>query len=87
MSKYSPLRRRLEAERGAEVDMTFAEIDAIVGGLPVSARRHSAWWSNEREGRHVQSRAWMDAGWWVANVNVTAERVRFAKTRSRAPQP
>ena len=79
MSKYSALRRRLESHAGPSGELTFRELDGIVGGLPASARRYSAWWSNEREGTHVQARAWMDAGWRVANVNLTAKRVRFTR--------
>lgn len=79
MSKYSALRRQLERESGTSVEMTFEELDKIVGGLPASARRYSAWWSNESEGSHVQAHAWMDAGWRVGHVNLTAERVRFTK--------
>lgn len=80
MSKYNALRRHLESEAGTSVEMSFDEVDTIVGGLPASARHHSAWWSNEREGRHVQAHAWMDAGWRVAQVNLTAENVRFTRT-------
>lgn len=79
MSKYSALRRYLEDESAASVEMTFDELDTIVGQLPASARRHTAWWSNESHGSHVQAHAWMEAGWRVAHVNLTAERVRFAK--------
>jgi hypothetical protein len=79
VSKYSSLRDYLEREAGPSVEMTFDEVDDVVGGLPASARRYSAWWSNEREGKHVQARAWMDAGWCVANVNLTDERVRFTR--------
>jgi hypothetical protein len=53
VAKYSPLRRHLAAEVGSQAHMTFAEIDELIGGLPASARRHRAWWSNERDGRHV----------------------------------
>lgn len=80
MSKYSALRWQLERESDTSVEMTFDELDRIVGGLPASARRHSAWWSNESEGGHVQAHAWMDAGWRVGHVNFTAERVRFIRT-------
>jgi hypothetical protein len=80
VSKYSALRRQLEREASPSVEMTFDEVDDLVGGLPASARRYSAWWSNEREGRHVQARAWMDAGWRVENVDLTAETVRFTKS-------
>lgn len=81
MSKYSVLSRHLAACREPALTMTFSELDALVGGLPASARRYRAWWSNERDGRHVQAHAWMDAGWKVDDVNLTAERVRFVKTR------
>jgi hypothetical protein len=80
VAKYSPLRRHLAAEVGPRADMTFAEIDELIGGLPASARRHRAWWSNERDGRHVQARAWIDAGWIVSDVNFAAEWVRFTKS-------
>jgi hypothetical protein len=79
VSKYSALGRHLEARIGSSVEMAFDEIDDVVGGLPASARRYSAWWSNEREGRHLQARAWLDAGWRVAGVNLTAEQVRFTR--------
>lgn len=29
--------------------------------------------------RHVQARAWLDAGWRVDSVNLMAERLRFIK--------
>lgn len=79
MAKYSPLQAHLRAHSGPSVQMSFSEIDQLVGGLPASARNHSAWWANEEGGRHVQARAWMEVGWRVGDVNLTAERVHFAK--------
>lgn len=79
MSKYAALKRHLEAQPGPSCEMTFDEVAEIVGGLPSSARTHSAWWSNEVEGQHVQAHAWMDAGWRVTWHNLTAERVRFSR--------
>ena len=81
MSKYGPLRQHLASASGNEVTMSFSDLDALVGGLPASARRYSAWWSNEKEGRHVQARAWADAGWRVEHVNLRAERVRFVRSQ------
>lgn len=43
--KYAPLREFL-ARADTEAQMTFAEVEALVGRLPDSARRHRAWWSN-----------------------------------------
>ncbi len=63
MSKYDPLRDHLKRVTAASVVMTFAEIDTLFP-LPLSATRHPAWWRNEGAdgARHVQSRAWMSAG-------------------------
>lgn len=80
MSKYGALRRQLECEADPSVEMTFDEVDRIVGGLPASAHCYSAWWSNEREGTHVQAHAWLEAGWRVENVDLSAEKVRFTKS-------
>jgi hypothetical protein len=76
MAKYDSLRDWLErAPRPAE--MSFAQIDMLVGGLPHSAYVHRAWWANERTGRHVQAQAWLEAGRTVADVDLHAGRVRF----------
>lgn len=80
MSKYTPLRRHLANESGPSVTMTFVEIDELVGGLPDSARRYRAWWSNERDGSHVQAHAWMETGLRVARLDMAAQLVRFTKT-------
>lgn len=78
MSKYDTLRNHLdEADRGS-LSLSFAVIDEIVGGLPDSARRHRAWWANERNGRHVQAAAWLDAGRTVEAVDLGAASVRFS---------
>lgn len=79
MSKYRPLNRHLASCPEPALTMSFFELDDLVGGLPASARQHRPWWSNERGG-HVQARAWLDAGWRVDEVNLTAERVRFVRS-------
>ena len=55
--------------------MTFGEVENLVGGLPDSARRHRAWWSNSS---HV-ARAWQDAGWHLHSVNQVTEQVLFVR--------
>lgn len=81
MSKYGPLRQLLQRHGQTSVEMAFDEIADIVGGLPSSAYRHRAWWSNHR-GRHVQAAGWLDAGRAVEHVDLAAQRVRFS-----APHP
>lgn len=84
MAKYDELGRVLRDRVGVRVEMTFDEIIAWVpGGLPTSSYRHTAWWSNEKDGQHVQARAWIDAGWSVERVDLRGRRVFFV--RQQAP--
>lgn len=78
--KYGPLQQHLAGLTASSVSMSFSEVAELVGGLPASASNHRAWWSNESGDRPTQARAWMDAGWRVAEVNLTAERVRFVSS-------
>lgn len=75
MGKYEPLRMFL-AGQTADVELTFARISRLVGGLPPSSSRHRAWWANDAS--HVQARAWLQAGRRVAAVDLGARRVRFS---------
>jgi hypothetical protein len=49
-----------------------------VAGLPPSAYEHRAWWSNERQGSHVQAIGWLDAGRRVESVDLDTTRVTFS---------
>ncbi len=83
MAKYDPLRRFLSRNKHAEIELSFAEIERIIGAmLPKSAARPQ-WWANEisEDSRHVQSRAWRDAGCEAYPV-LDAERVRFRRRGS-----
>lgn len=84
-SKYQPLGEFLAARETSPWRATFSEIEAmIVGELPPSARMYPAWWSsNDRS--HSQARAWIDAGWETANVDLHGETVEFHRVGSAAP--
>ncbi len=77
--KYQKLRVYLEAHPRREWRTTFSNIESILGfELPASARKHDAWWSNEKKGgRHSQAVAWTAAGWETAEVDMEAETVLF----------
>ncbi|MFT7835597.1 recombinase family protein [Saccharothrix sp. BKS2] len=83
--KYNPLNRYLRdaADREtAEIELAFAEIAALVGPLPASAYRRRSWWGNDSGSTHTQARAWRDAGWSVARVDLVGERVTFTASRA-----
>ena len=80
MGKYDGLRDFLRHRSLQRVTMSFAEVDAVVpGGLPPSAYRHRAWWANEVAGSHSHAKSWLEAGFVVAELNLTAARVTFSR--------
>jgi hypothetical protein len=79
MAKYDALRRFLAARTEAVVRVSFDELDAIVGGLPRSARTYREWWDNGSTAVHPQARAWVGAGFMVEAVDIELGVVRFAR--------
>lgn len=81
-AKYEPLRRHLQGLGLASVALTFDEIEKVLGAsLPFSARSRVEWWANEiiSKSRHVQCRAWQDAG-YRAFPNLTQKTVTFRRS-------
>jgi CBS domain-containing protein len=81
--KYDRLRAWLDDKRKAgkrQLRVAFGDIEALLqGSLPPSAREHRSWWANDQTS-HRQSRAWLAAGWKVADVDLVQEQVEFAQT-------
>ena len=61
--------------------MSFSQIDAVVGSLPNSARRHPPFWANSLAS-HAHARAWLDAG-FTASPDFVSGRVRFTRGAPR----
>jgi hypothetical protein len=80
MSKYTPLRDWLFSASKIRVNATFQEIDNLVGGLPMSARKHSEWWSNEDVDttNHSHCKSWQAAG-YKADADLKLEKVTFTR--------
>lgn len=79
VAKYDPLFEFLCRAEDGPVELTFGQIEVLVGQLPASATEHTAWWANEADGgRHVQARAWLNAGREVEWVDRGRQRVRFS---------
>lgn len=82
MRKYDPLGSYLQAKNLDQIPMTFEEVEALIdGNLPASARRHRAWWSNNPS-NSVITKAWLDAGYVTANVDLGAEKLVFRRART-----
>ena len=82
MGKYDRLFEYLCRADDGRLEMTFSDIERLVGPLPASASAQPAWWANEAEGgRHAQARAWLNAGREVESVDRTGQPVVFSAAR------
>ncbi|MEJ2345577.1 MAG: hypothetical protein P8076_15550 [Gammaproteobacteria bacterium] len=83
MSKYDALRIWLAGISDAEVTVSFSQVEKIIGsGLPASAYKYPAWWSNQTDAStHPQARAWVDAGFAVDKIHQAGSTswVRFQR--------
>jgi hypothetical protein len=82
MAKYTPLEsflRDLPAYQ-KEVVLSFEQIERIINAkLPPSAYEYHQWWENEKEGNHVNGRAWANAGWKVGSVDFNRKQARLVR--------
>ena len=65
MAKYDLLEAYLARRTDEEFELSFEEVERILGdALPDSASRPQ-WWANETDpdSSHVQSRSWRNAGY------------------------
>lgn len=79
MGKYDDLGLFFADLDGTEIELTFDEIEELIGsGLPTSARRHAAWWSNAQY--HA---VWSEHG-WRASPKLGSGLVRFRRVERNA---
>ena len=79
-SAYEPLRDHLFFGGRGRFTLSFPRIEELLGRtLPPSARKRTAWWSNNASG-HVQAVAWLDAGYRTTDLDLTNEQVTFVYT-------
>jgi CBS domain-containing protein len=83
--KYAQLIEFLLEQPGEEthVELPFTRIEKMIdSNLPPSARNHRAWWANDSVG-HSHSQQWLEAGWRRTYLNMSEERVTFARIQER----
>jgi hypothetical protein len=78
-TKYYNLYIYLRRSGEDQVVLTFDELERLIDDqLPPSAFMGQGFWSNRRTGA-AQSRAWMEAGYHVIEVDLETQRVRFGR--------
>ena len=77
MGKYDQLGHYLLTTRQAKVDLTFSQIESILGfALPKSAYTYSEWWSNTG---HSHADSWVKAGYLTKDIRVHSHIMHFVK--------
>lgn len=82
MGKYDALCGHLRRQTSDEFEVTFRDIELVIGAmLPKSAERPQ-WWANlaDPNTTHIQRLAWGSAG-FDAFLIAGADRVRFKRIR------
>lgn len=82
---YVALTNLLSQRSDPVIEVTFTELDRLVGGLPESARKYPAWWANSRTAQ-PHARYWLDAK-RRASPDFNAGRVRFETGAETVGQP
>lgn len=85
-SVYEPLRRWLASCDRSRVNLSFSEIEQILGRkLPPSAYQYDVWWNNEDDpsSTHTQSKyGWMAAGYSVSSLDRAFPCVTFSRSET-----
>ena len=79
MAKYDPLRTYLQRQRTDRVELSFREIENLIGYMLPKAALSDGWWSAP-EGvspKGVQHAAWTSAG--CSALKTAGERVVFRR--------
>jgi len=80
--KYTPLENYLRGlpKKQRVVILDFEQIERILNAkLPASAYGYEAWWEHEKEGNHVNARAWANAGWKIAGLDLKEKWVKLIR--------
>jgi hypothetical protein len=80
MAKYDPLRDYLRRQRTGEFELTFVEIERLLGAMLPNSASRPQWWANvtSPDQASVQRNAWRDAG-YDAFLIAGRDRVRFRR--------
>lgn len=82
MPKYDALGDYLKRQSGDQVPLKFSEIEKITGTkLPVSARKHRPWWSNNPH-NSVMTKVWLNAGFKSEQVDMAGCKLVFRRVRA-----
>lgn len=80
LGKYDALEAHLRRQKAASYEMTFRDIERILGALLPKRAYRADWWVNDPDpaARRVQCKAWLRSRYHAALLRAE-ERVRFTR--------
>jgi hypothetical protein len=81
-TKFQPLTNFLAGKRGGLLVLTFAQIERMVGPLPMSARVHDTYW--HETANHSITHAWLRAGYVKVDVSRSGEMLKLKNAPNEA---
>lgn len=80
MGKYDPLRDYLKRQKAEELELSFEEIERVLGAMLPNGASRAQWWTVEpgEENPPVQHDSWREAG-FQASLIAGKDRVRFIR--------
>jgi hypothetical protein len=81
LGKYEPLKSFLKSREQDIVEMTFLDIETVLGSKLPPSKTQRAFWSNNPN-NNVMTREWLDAGFETGAVDLLREKLVFRR-RSR----
>lgn len=86
MGRYEPLRNFLDDMIGDHAEVTFAQLEAVLGVSLPASKRYPAWWSNNPS-NNPMTKVWLAAGFQTEQVDVNGERLVFRRAHITTDQP
>lgn len=74
---WKKLTQSLESSGKDVVEMSFDEVNTLVGELPLDKMQDPEWWAND-PGK-PRGKSWLNAGFRVDDVDVSQKKVRFTR--------
>ena len=79
MRDYRKLGNYLQRSGVNSVTLSFSHVSDIVGSLPMSAYKYQAWWANQVNNHHPQTKAWRDFGFRTEGLDLAMGKITFRK--------
>ena len=76
MARYDPLERHLAAQHGMEIELSFGDVERIIGGALPKAAGYAKFWASQT--RSMVPRPWTLAG-FDASLVPGERRIRFLR--------